>query len=319
MNGILLAILWFAFVTTTLQSKMSGLTETNRQHFEYVRYNVREKKVLTYISEQSANYDSKHERVAQIVKKALEERKDWIEVRWAKDNDLHFGRETRLLDYACGTGSITKIMGPWVTTIRGIDISENMVQKYNEAARSSDIPPERVNAVVGDLFAEEVPEHLKAEEYYNFDLAVIGLGFHHFENPVLAVQRIAERLRPGTGTLLIIDFLPFDDEQQNSEDPWTGTIKTRGFARANIEKLYKLAKLEKFSFSLVDEPAVMETKEGETKKRSIFIARGRKEATTWGKISNWMYGVQMQAADQFSMVPRDDMPDELNLFGGKTK
>lgn len=267
-------------------------------------------------SEQSANYDSKNERITQIVAQALQERKDWIDVRWAKPDDMQYGRETRLLDYACGTGSITRAMGPWVSTIRGIDVSENMVQKYNEAAQAAGLSPDRVSAVVGDLIGEEVPEHLKTPEYYDFDLAVVGLGFHHFENPVRAIERLTERLKPGTGTLLIIDFLPFDDEQKDSQDVYQGTIKHRGFASANLQKLYKIAKLEKFSFSLVEEPAILETKDG-PKKRTIFIARGKKEPTTWGKLSNWMYGMQMTAADQFSIAPRQEAPKKLNLFGGR--
>lgn len=230
---------------------------------------------------------------------------------------MHYGRETRLLDYACGTGSITKALGPWITTARGIDISENMVKKYNEAARSSGISEERINAVVGDLLADEVPDHLNKPEYREFDLAVIGLGFHHFENPLRAVERLSERLKAGTGVLLIIDFLPFDEEQSSTTDPWQGTIKTRGFAMSNIEKLYKLAGLEKFSFSLVDEPAILETKDG-TKNRSIFIARGIKQPTRWGKIANWIFGIQMQAADQFSIVPREKLPDHLTFVGGRT-
>ena len=275
---------------------------------------------MTCRSEHSENYDSKHEQVAQIATNALHERKDWIEVRWAKEDDTKYGRETRLLDYACGTGSITKALGPLVTTIRGIDISENMVQKYNEAAQSAGIKPEQINAVLGDLLADEVPAHLNTKEYQEFDLAVIGLGFHHFDNPVRAVQRLSERLKSGTGVLLIIDFLPFDDEQDTeTTDPWKGTVKTRGFARANIEKLYKLAGLEKFSFSLVDEPAILETKDGGTKKRSIFIARGVKEPTRWGKIANWVYDIQVKASDQFQIGPRESAPDQLGLFGERSK
>lgn len=278
---------------------------------------------LTSLSEHSANYDSKpwQQRIEQQVAAGLQERKDWIGIRWAKNDDMQFGRETKLLDYACGTGSITRALGPSVTTIRGIDISENMVQRYNEAAQSAGLESKRVNAIVGDLLAEEVPDHLKTPEYYDFDIAVIGLGFHHFENPVLAVERLAERLKPGTGVLLIVDFLPFDDEADGSSDPWKGTIKNRGFARANMEKLYSVAKLEKFSFSMLEEPVVMGS-EDSTKKRSLFFAKGKKAATAWGKIANWVYDMQMAASEQTkSMTPGKDEPGQgqLGFFGERTK
>jgi SAM-dependent methyltransferase len=255
--------------------------------------------------------------ISQQIAKALQERKDWIAkggIRWAKPEDFQFGRECKLLDYACGTGSITRALGPWVTTIRGIDISENMVQKYNDDAKAAGLTPERVSAVVGDLCTDEVPEHLKTDEFKEFDLAVIGLGFHHFDNPMRAIERLTERLKTATGTLLIVDFLPFDEGADNSNDPWAATIKHRGFTRTNIEKLFKMAELEKFSFSLLDEPAIMESASG-TKKRAIFIARGVKKPTTWQKLSNWFYDIQMTAAEQTQIVPRKEIPAQMGHFG----
>ena len=234
---------------------------------------------------------------------------------------MQYGRETRLLDYACGTGSITRALGPFVTTIKGIDISENMVKRYNDDARAAGLPEERVQAVVGDLCADEVPDHLKGPEYYNFDIAVIGLGFHHFENPVRAIERLTERLKTDTGVLLIIDFLPFDEEAGNSDDPWKGTIKHRGFTTENMSKLYAAAGLVKFSFSMLDKPAVLEKEEGEVK-RGIFIARGYRSPTRWQKISNWVYDMQMSASEQMQIGPREEQPKKLGMFGeqnlGKT-
>lgn len=64
-------------------------------------------------------------------------------------------------------------------------------------------------AAVGNLLdpADPSPADFASEEWFNFDLAVVGLGFHHFEDPTLAATRLAERLRPG-GVLMIIDFMP---------------------------------------------------------------------------------------------------------------
>ena len=297
-------------------SEESSFAETNRQHFKYVcPYKMMCLFTLTNISEQSNSYDSKPgaQKIAKLVSDALHERKEWIGaggIRWAKPDDLTYGRECKLLDYACGTGSITRALGPWVTTIRGIDISENMVQKYNDDAKAAGLPPERVNAVVGDLCADEVPEHLNAPEFYNFDIAVISLGFHHFENPVRAIERLTERLKTATGTLIIVDFLPFDEEASGGNDPWQGTIKNRGFTSTNTEKLFTAGGLEKFSFSLLDEPAVLEKESGPVK-RGVFIARGVKKPTAWQKISTWVYDVQMAASDQTNLTPRTKVPDKL--------
>lgn len=214
------------------------------------------------------------------------------------------------MDYACGTGAVTKALGSYVTSIRGIDISENMVAHYNEAARSSGLSTEQAHAVVGDLLGATVPPELSGPEFYNFDVAAIGLGFHHFEDPPLAVKRLAERLKAETGVLIIVDFLPFEanshshshshgsgghSHNQNHgqyQPPITNaqhTIKHHGFTSAGIQRLFAAAGLEDFAFDILPEPAVFEFEEGR-KERTVFIAKGRKAPTVWGKVRNWVEG-----------------------------
>lgn len=206
---------------------------------------------------------------------ALQERKDWIGVQWADPGDE---REVRLLDYASGTGNITRALGGFVTTIRGIDISEKMVDEYNKAIRSSGMKTEQANAVVGDLCTEDVQSHLDGKEYYDFDIVAIGLGFHHFENLPLSTKRLAERLRSG-GVLLIVDFLPFDSEAQHRAQPpdadtpdMSATIKHSGFTEEGIKKLFGEAGLEDARFDVVGD-VDMELKKGWVK-RTVSISKG---------------------------------------------
>ncbi|KAK1069570.1 hypothetical protein LTR33_010872 [Friedmanniomyces endolithicus] len=115
---------------------MSAFTEANRKAF----------------NDLSATYNTKpwQHKISQQVSDALQQRRDWLGVAWTQpDNDDDKSRDVRLLDYACGTGAITKALGPSVTTIRGIDISESMVAKYNEAALSSGLTTEQAHAVAG--------------------------------------------------------------------------------------------------------------------------------------------------------------------------
>ena len=51
------------------------------------------------------------------------------------------------------------------------------------------------------------PREFSGFDFHLFDIAVVGLGFHHFDDPALAAKRLVERLRPG-GVLMILDFLP---------------------------------------------------------------------------------------------------------------
>ncbi|KAK4909373.1 hypothetical protein LTR28_000185, partial [Elasticomyces elasticus] len=139
--------------------------------------------------------------------KAIQDRLDWLGVDWATPEKQE--RDVRLLDYACGTGLVSRALGTHVTTIRGIDISPNMVTTFNARARAAALPESRIHAVQGDLFAPPCPSPpppAPTGAFRDFDVAVVCLGFHHFEDPELAVARLVERLRAG-GVVLIVDFV----------------------------------------------------------------------------------------------------------------
>ncbi|KAM0722510.1 hypothetical protein Q7P37_001951 [Cladosporium fusiforme] len=303
---------------------MSAFTEANRKAFDDL----------------ASTYNSKayQVRISQQVSEALQQRKSWLGAQWLpadsatpSDQEHDATREVLLLDYACGTGAVTKALGGYVSTIRGIDISENMVKLYNEAARSSGLSVEQANAVVGDLLGAEVPAELSGSEWYGFDVAAIGLGFHHFEDPPLAVKRLAERLKPETGVLVIVDFLPFEQrsgnvhdhghghehghsheqQNQNTTAPSTAhTIKHHGFTSQGIKRLFDAAGLEDFAFDVLPEPAVFDFPEGR-KERTIFIAKGRKSPTVWGKLKGWVGGLQDAVGGQMALKA-----DEKAAVGG---
>jgi len=234
---------------------------------------------------------------------------------------------------------VTNALGSYVTTIRGIDISENMVAHYNEAARSSGLTTKQAHAVVGDLIGPEVPAELQGPEFYDFDVAAIGLGFHHFEDPPLAVKRLSERLRAETGVLIIVDFLPFEHnphaaaapaaashnhahgsehhhheghEQANTpQEPIRSaqhTIKHNGFTSAGIKRLFDSAGVgEDFAFDVLPEPAVFDFPEGR-KERRIFIAKGRKSPTLWSKLKSWVGGSLDAIGGQVKLEADEGLP-----------
>ena len=267
---------------------------------------------LTILSDLASTYNSKpwQVKISKQVGDALHERKDWLGARWISPRDAE-GRNVKLLDYACGTGAVTQALGSYVHTIRGIDISENMVSHFNEAARSSGLSELQANAVVGDLLGATVPSHLNTPDYYDFDIAAIGLGFHHFEDPALAARRLTERLKPATGVLVIVDFLPFEPSDLAKDPKYSDmqhTIKHNGFTSAGLKRLFEQAGLEDFDFVTLPEQAVMELKDG-TKKRTLFIAKGRRAPTAMGKFWNWVGGVQDAVSGQMEMRA-DARPNE---------
>jgi SAM-dependent methyltransferase len=104
-----------------------------------------------------------------------------------------------------------------MTSTVGIDISANMVTTYNSRVSSS-LLPETCSAVVGNLLAEKpfVRSPSTGEEDYDFeqdskfndfDLCIVGLGFHHFDDHANALRKLAKRLKKG-GILGIVDLFP---------------------------------------------------------------------------------------------------------------
>jgi SAM-dependent methyltransferase len=106
-----------------------------------------------------------------------------------------------------------------------MDVSPNMVATFNARARAADIPEDRINAVVGNLFdkANPSPPAFDVPEWKDFDLATAGFAFHHFEDVVHAAKQLKERLRPG-GVLVISDFLEGADVKADENgDPIPGS------------------------------------------------------------------------------------------------
>jgi SAM-dependent methyltransferase len=89
-----------------------------------------------------------------------------------------------------------------------------MAEQYNTLASNQGLSESEMHAVAGDLFETPNPsdpaqQAIAGPKFFDFDIAVVGFAFHHFESPVLAAKRLAERLKTG-GVLLIADFLPHD-------------------------------------------------------------------------------------------------------------
>lgn len=118
---------------------------------------------------------------------------------------------------------MSKILSPYVTVTRGIDIAPNMVAAYNSRARTAGLPEAKIKAVVGDLFDKTGPTQLNEPEFQDFDLATVGFGFHHFEDVTYSAKCLNERLKPG-GVLVITDFLEGGDLMADEEgNPIPGT------------------------------------------------------------------------------------------------
>jgi SAM-dependent methyltransferase len=181
-------------------------------------------------------------------------------------------RAVRVLDYACGPGTITSILAGHATEFVGIDLSANMVKAYNERFASSSTV--NAKAVVGDLLDPSgTSPSLAGPEYHGFDLAAVGFGFHHFDDLSLATERLASRLKPG-GVFLIADFVTHAKVANHAQH----TIAHHGFGEEEVRKVFGGAGLVEFGYLEIPEPVkiVFKGGDGTEHHRQIFLAKGKK-------------------------------------------
>ncbi|RMZ81344.1 hypothetical protein DV738_g2143, partial [Chaetothyriales sp. CBS 135597] len=171
----------------------------------------------------------------------------------------------RVLDYACGPGTMTGALGAYAAEFQGIDLSDNMVEAYNNRFQSE--TKFKATAMVGDLLTDSLPENLSDPKTFNFDLAAVGLGFHHIENLELCVERLTARLRPG-GTLLVVDFVEHEPENEFHKD-----VAHHGFSEAEIKHLFGQGGLVDVDVLVMDGEVLMFEPRFP---RKVFAARGRR-------------------------------------------
>ncbi|KAK4505978.1 hypothetical protein PRZ48_003943 [Zasmidium cellare] len=133
---------------------------------------------------------------------------------------LDVGKEQRVLDYACGNGTISEGLALVCskTTFHGIDILSAQVTRFNDAsAQLLGDDSHRMVAVHGDFFNPSAT--IESPEWYGFDTAITSMALHHFTNPVEMLRILARRVRTG-GTVVVADWLkdvPLPPRQSSDE------------------------------------------------------------------------------------------------------
>lgn len=150
---------------------------------------------------------------------------------------------------------------------------------------------------------DPAPAAFAGPGFSGFDVAAVGLGFHHFDDPEYSAKKLVERLRPG-GVLFILDFLPHGPvgghdhghghghkhDHGHDEGRVTGqddalfqkaqhTIKHHGFSEERIKSIFETAGAGKdFALAELGSGVVFTSGKGEGQgmKRRVFLARGVK-------------------------------------------
>ncbi|ESK92207.1 hexaprenyldihydroxybenzoate methyltransferase [Moniliophthora roreri MCA 2997] len=175
---------------------------------------------------------------------------------------------TSVLDYACGTGLNSKEILPHVRSILGVDISQSMVDKYNEQANNQGMEPNEMRAICADLRGE--PGELDDSK---FDVVICCMSYHHFADPLLTSRKLAYFLKPG-GYLFVADVESTQDCAEILPSSASHVVAHKhGFSQEVVKSFFQEADLVSFDFRRVTKAR----KNG--REVNIFLARGIKPGT----------------------------------------
>ncbi|KAL4923824.1 class I SAM-dependent methyltransferase [Aspergillus undulatus] len=249
---------------------MADLTEINRKHFDDVA------------SSHQNNFETL---IAQAIYE-LQVRRHWISPKWVDtitDKDLHDG--IRLLDYACGSGTASKALAPFVTSTIGIDLSANMVTEYNNTAREMGLFPERMRGYQCDLLSGDLDPKVGLPDgvLEKFDIIVIGMALHHVSDPGALLEKLKELLKPG-GVVVVLDMVPDqvpsvpEHDLEGLESQQLNSLKTigkHGFTENEMREFYESAGISAaFEYVVIKEEFRLRLF-GREVRVTGFIARGQ--------------------------------------------
>jgi SAM-dependent methyltransferase len=129
-------------------------------------------------------------------------------------------------------------LAPFVEIVRGIDISEAMVEGYNSMARAA-WQPEVMRAVRGDLLSNN--EIGPAEEFSNFDVAVISMALHHVSDSQELISKLVALLQHN-GVVVVLDWVPgATDQEPTKHHDVHHTIAKGSFSKADMVDIFTKA------------------------------------------------------------------------------
>ncbi|EKM83148.1 hypothetical protein AGABI1DRAFT_69361 [Agaricus bisporus var. burnettii JB137-S8] len=190
--------------------------------------------------------------------------------------------ETRVLDFACGVGHLSRELVPYVKSIVGVDISQRMVDEYNRRSLNQGIEPEEMRAIQADILLSSTSSELQ-EMKGTYDVVVCAAAYHHFDDITVMTRALVEFLKPG-GMLLVLDLLK--DENVDTEELFPEHRKhdivahRGGLSKAQMEEAFVAATgLQSFKMS----DAIKARKRGHP--TTLFLAQGiRLEITSVDRI-----------------------------------
>ena len=161
-----------------------------------------------------------------------------------------------------------------------------MVDEFNSRVKEVGLG-DKVTGYTADLLADSTPAEFSVEKFSNFDVLTVSMALHHFEYPDRALQRLVKRLKPD-GVCYIVDLVPHTSDgahghHHGHEHASHGhdfgeaahTVKTHGFSREDMQKLFEGAGLTVgFDYKVLPEPITF-TMDEKTISKTVFISRAQ--------------------------------------------
>ncbi|RLL96929.1 hypothetical protein CFD26_102696 [Aspergillus turcosus] len=256
---------------------MSNLTATNQKHFDNV----------------ASTHHTDFGPLIETIMEEIADRRSWISSTLA---DKQSTQSIRLLDYACGAGTASKALLPFISEAIGLDLSGNMVKEYNAWARGHGYA-EKMRAYHLDLLDPRPEGGIEEEELElsGFDVVVVCMALHHVADAERLLARLGGCLKPG-GVCVVIDGVPTPttgEERHAEVDSNTAdlravlgpeqlgvleTINKHGFTEGEMRELYERAGLGRNFEYVVIGRELRFTMFGKSFTRRGFIARGERDS-----------------------------------------
>ncbi|KAI0345672.1 S-adenosyl-L-methionine-dependent methyltransferase [Trametopsis cervina] len=175
---------------------------------------------------------------------------------------------TEVMDFACGTGILSRELCLYVRSIVGVDISQNAIDVYNRRVDQQGIPREEMRAIRTRLTGAD-GELGDAK----FDIIVCAASYHHFPDINETTHVLSKFLKPG-GSLLIADILK-ESVSEDSSPPLLDqyrhiVVHPDGFTEDEMRATIEHASLKNFDFNVVAK-AILHGRDVK-----FFLARGVK-------------------------------------------
>ena len=142
-------------------------------------------------------------------------------------------RDHRVLDVACGPGTLALALAPHVRVIYGLDIAEQMIARAQIFARRQ--PSENLHFMLADAERIPFPEGC-------FDLVTCGYSFAHFPDPACTLAEMARVVKPH-GRMAILELLapgnPIQRERMCTLEDLRQGFHTRTFTLVEFRNLFE--------------------------------------------------------------------------------